>query len=69
MHVTLLEPAFDAVTVTVLPVVALETLIVGVASRVLLSVDDDPSSESASRSGVDGATMALTVIDIVDVVF
>jgi hypothetical protein len=54
-HVTLLEPAFVAVTVPVAPSESPETEIVGVESEVILSVDDAPVSLKASKSGVFGA--------------
>ena len=60
VHVTFAEPAFVAVTVTVLPFVALPTEIVGVLSDVMSSVADAPLSELLSISGVagvDGAAM------------
>jgi hypothetical protein len=55
VHVTEVEPAFVAVTVTVLRFVALPTEIVGVLSDVMLSVVDEPESEASARSGVAGA--------------
>ena len=54
VHVTFAEPAFVAVTVTVLPFETLPTEIVGVLSEVTLSEDDEPESEPESKSGVDG---------------
>jgi hypothetical protein len=54
VHVTEVEPAFVAVTVTVLRFVALPTEIVGVLTDVMLSVVDEPESEASARSGVDG---------------
>ena len=54
VHVTEVEPAFVAVTVTVLRFVALPTEIVGVLSEVTLSEDDEPESEPESKSGVAG---------------
>jgi hypothetical protein len=54
VHVTFAEPAFVAVTVTVLPFETLPTEIVGVLSDVMLSVVDEPESEASARSGVDG---------------
>ena len=54
VHVTEVEPAFVAVTVTVLPFETLPTEIVGVLSEVTLSEDDEPESEPESKSGVDG---------------
>ena len=55
VHVTEVEPAFVAVTVTVLPFVALPTEIVGVLSEVMLSEFEEPESEPESTSGVPGA--------------
>ena len=55
VHVTEAEPAFVAVTVTVLPFVALPTEIVGVLSEVMLSEFEEPESEPESTSGVPGA--------------
>ena len=55
VQVTFVEPAFAAVTVTVLPLVALPTEIVGVLSDVTLSEFEEPPSEPASTSGVPGA--------------
>ena len=55
VHVTEVEPAFVAVTVTVLPFVALPTEIVGVLSEVMLSEFEEPESEPAAKSGVAGA--------------
>ena len=60
VQVTFAEPAFVAVTVTVLPFVALPTEIVGVLSDVMLSVADVPLSEltfTSGVAGVDGAAM------------
>jgi hypothetical protein len=54
VHVTEVEPAFVAVTVTVLPFETLPTEIVGVLSEVTLSEDDEPESEPESKSGVAG---------------
>ena len=54
VHVTEVEPALVAVTVTVLPFETLPTEIVGVLSEVTLSEDDEPESEPESKSGVDG---------------
>ena len=54
VHVTEVEPAFVAVTVTVLPFETLPTEIVGVLSEVTLSVDDEPESDPESKSGVAG---------------
>ena len=55
VHVTFAEPAFVAVTVTVLPFVVLPTEIVGVLSEVMLSLFDEPLSEPTVKSGVAGA--------------
>ena len=55
VHVTEAEPAFVAVTVTVLPFVALPTEMVGVLSEVMLSEFEEPESEPAAKSGVAGA--------------
>lgn len=55
VHVTVVAPALVAVTVTVLPLVALPTETVGVLSEVMLSEFDEPESEPAARSGVAGA--------------
>jgi hypothetical protein len=54
VHVTEVEPAFVAVTVTVLPFETLPTEIVGVLSEVTLSEDDEPESEPETKSGVAG---------------
>ena len=54
VQVTFAEPAFVAVTVTVLPFETLPTEIVGVLSEVTLSEDDEPESDPESKSGVDG---------------
>jgi hypothetical protein len=55
VHVTEVEPAFVAVTVTVLPFVAPLTEMVGVLSDVMLSEFEEPVSEPVSTSGVPGA--------------
>jgi len=60
VHVTDVEPAFVAVTVTVLPSVALPTEIVGVLSDVMLSEFDEPESEASAKSGVAGAAGGAT---------
>jgi hypothetical protein len=52
-HVTEVEPAFVAVTVTVLRFVALPTEIVGVLSDVMLSFSK-PEFEPESKTGLDG---------------
>jgi hypothetical protein len=54
VHVTEVEPAFVAVTVTVFPFETLPIEIVGVLSEVTLSEDDEPESEPESKSGVAG---------------
>jgi hypothetical protein len=54
VHVTDVEPAFVAVTVTVLPFETLPTETVGVLSEVTLSEDDEPESEPETKSGVAG---------------
>ena len=62
VQVTFAEPAFVAVTVTVLPSVALPTEIVGVLSDVILSVEDEPESDAVARSGVVGAEGVATYV-------
>jgi len=59
VQVTLLEPDLVAVTVTVPPASAAVTEMSGVLSSVLLSVDEEPVSELAIKSGVDGAVGAV----------
>jgi hypothetical protein len=54
LHVTEVEPAFVAVTVTVFPFETLPIEIVGVLSEVTLSEDDEPESDPESKSGVAG---------------
>jgi hypothetical protein len=54
VHVTEVEPAFVAVTVTVFPFETLPIKIVGVLSEVTLSEDDEPESDPESKSGVAG---------------
>jgi hypothetical protein len=54
VHVTEVEPALVAVTVTVLPFETLPTETVGVLSEVTLSEDDEPESDPESKSGVAG---------------
>ena len=54
VHVTEVEPAFVAVTVTVFPFEILPIEIVGVLSEVTLSEDDEPESDPESKSGVAG---------------
>lgn len=63
VHVTFAEPAFVAVTVTVLPSVALPTEIVGVLSDVMSSVEDEPESDAVARSGVAGAAGGATYVN------
>jgi hypothetical protein len=63
VHVTDVEPAFVAVTVTVLPSVALPTEIVGVLSDVMLSEFDEPESEASAKSGVAGADGAAIYVN------
>lgn len=52
VQVTFAEPTFVAVTVTVLPLVALPTEIVGVLSEVTPSLFDEPLSEAVATAGV-----------------
>ena len=68
VQVTLLDPLLVAVTVTVPPASAAVTEMFGVLSLVMLSVEDDPESEPATKSGVLGSpgadespTMLITV--------
>jgi hypothetical protein len=63
VQVTFAEPAFVAVTVTVLPSVALPTEIVGVLSEVMLSEFDEPESEAVAKSGVAGAGGAAIYVN------
>jgi hypothetical protein len=58
VQTTLVDPALVAVT-TAVPEKTPETLIVGVLSEVMLSVDELPISEAKSRSGVDGVLGAV----------
>jgi hypothetical protein len=60
VHVTFDCPDLVAVTVTVLPSVALPTEIVGVLSDVMLSEFDEPESEASAKSGVAGAAGGAT---------
>jgi hypothetical protein len=60
VHVTDVAPGLVAVTVTVFPLVAAPTEIVGVLSDVMSSEFDDPESDAASRFGVEGADGAAT---------
>ena len=58
------EP-FTAVIVTMSPVCTPETPTSGVVSDVVLSVDDDPVSDAASRSGSEallGAVVSMTML-------
>ena len=50
---------FIAVMVTKAPVCTPEIPISGVVSDVVLSVDDDPVSDAASRSGIEGLPVAV----------
>jgi hypothetical protein len=59
-HVTV-TPSFVALTSTVSPTVRPEKPISGVSSDVMLSVDDLPLSEDASKSGVDNADSDPTI--------
>jgi hypothetical protein len=61
VQVTLVEPAFEAVT-TAVPEKEPETLIVGVLSDVMLSEDELPESDDESRSGVDGVATVVLLI-------
>lgn len=63
VQVTFAEPDFVAVTVTVLPLVALPTEIVGVLSEVMLSEFDEPESEAVAKSGVAGAGGAAIYVN------
>jgi len=53
-HETLLEPDLVAVTVPLAPAVIPATVIVGVESKVILSVDEAPESLEESKTGVFG---------------
>ena len=53
-HETLLEPDLVAVTVPLAPAVIPATVIVGVESEVILSVDEAPESLEESKTGVFG---------------
>ena len=62
------EP-FTAVIVTMSPVCTPETPTSGVVSDVVLSVDDDPVSDAASRSGSEGllgAVVSMTMLIAAD---
>ena len=63
VQVTFVCPDFVAVTVTVLPFVALPTEIVGVLSDVMSSVEDEPESDAVARSGVAGAAGGATYVN------
>lgn len=54
VQVTLVDPDLVAVTVTVPLASAAVTVMSGVLSFVMLSVEDDPESEAATRSGALG---------------
>lgn len=65
VQVTLLEPAFVAVTVPLAPAVIPATVIVGVESNVMSSDDDAPLSLKLAKSGVlgvDGIAYRSTTI-------
>ena len=58
------EP-FTALIMTMSPVCTPETPMSGVVSDVVLSVDDDPVSDAASRSGSEallGAVVSMTML-------
>ena len=60
----MVEPC-TAVIVTVSPACTAETPTAGVVTDVVLSVDDEPLSDAASRSGSDGrlgATVSMTMV-------
>jgi hypothetical protein len=63
VHVTFDCPDLVAVTVTVLPSVALPTEIVGVLSDVMSSVEEEPESDAVARSGVAGAAGGATYVN------
>ena len=63
VQVTFDCPDLVAVTVTVLPFVALPTEIVGVLSDVMSSVEDEPESDAVARSGVAGAAGGATYVN------
>lgn len=65
VHETSDSPLFEAVTVTVLPDVAPPTVMVGVESYVVSSVEDDPVSDEEARSGEFGGPTSETAIDSV----
>ena len=64
VQVTFVAPALDAVTLAI-PKKVPETFIFGVSSLVMLSVLDNPKSESASRSGFAGIedSLLITTLD------
>lgn len=67
VQVTLVDPAFAAVT-TAVPANVPETLIVGVLSEVILSLEELPKSEAVSNVGVAGvATVVLFITTPVNV--
>ena len=60
----MVEPC-TAVIVTMSPTCTPETPIAGVVTDVVLSTDDEPLSDAASRSGSDGrlgATVSMTMV-------
>ncbi len=60
----MVEPC-TAVIVTVSPACTPETPTAGVVTDVVLSTDDEPLSDAASRSGSDGrlgATVSMTMV-------
>ena len=61
MQETLVDPALVAVT-TAVPASVPATLIVGVLSPVMLSVEELPKSEAVARSGVDGVAIVDALI-------
>jgi hypothetical protein len=64
VHVTVVEPC-TAVIVTMSPACTPETPTAGVVTDVVLSVDDEPLSDAASRSGSAGrlgATVSMTMV-------
>jgi hypothetical protein len=68
VQVTLVDPAFAAVT-TAVPENVPETLIVGVLSEVILSDEELPVSEAVSSAGVAGvATVVLLITTPVNAV-
>jgi hypothetical protein len=63
VHVTLANPDLLAVIVMVSPSVTSRAATAGVASLVMLSLDDDPRSDDDTRSGVPAVVVVSTVID------